>query len=158
MRAPFLLLLAAILMAMPTLSRGASPTQAEVDAVVQKFQAAYADTFNRRDAKGMGELLTENATLQNEWGGVTQGRDKIVALVTGLMTHLPEGTKLEDTALVSQLVAPEVIVSQGISHRMVPGKDPVEMYFSRVLVLEDGQWKLAATQIARPSSFPKPAN
>jgi hypothetical protein len=47
--------------------------QKETDAVVQKFQAAYADTFDRRDAKGMAALLTENATLQNEWGDVTQG-------------------------------------------------------------------------------------
>ncbi len=145
-------------MAVPMLGRCESLTQAEVDAVVLKFQAAYADTFDRRDAKGMGELMTENSTLQNEWGGVTQGREKIVALVAGLMSHLPEGTKLEDTALVSQLVSPQVIVSQGISHRITPGKDPVEMYFSRVLVLQDGQWKLAATQIARPSSFPKPTN
>lgn len=157
MRTPFLLL-AAVLMAVPMLGRCESLTQAEVDAVVLKFQAAYADTFDRRDAKGMGELMTENSTLQNEWGGVTQGREKIVALVAGLMSHLPEGTKLEDTALVSQLVSPQVIVSQGISHRITPGKDPVEMYFSRVLVLQDGQWKLAATQIARPSSFPKPTN
>jgi len=155
MRTPPLLLAAFLL---PLLGHGASLTQAEVDSVVLKFQAAYADTFDRRDAKGMGDLLTENATLQNEWGGVTQGREKIVALVAGLMRHLPEGTKLEDTAQVSLLVSPEVIVSQGISHRIVPGKDPVEMYFSRVLVWQAGQWKLAATQIARPSSFSKPTN
>ena len=41
--------------------------QSETDAIVLKFQATYADTFDRRDAKGMAALLTENATLQNEW-------------------------------------------------------------------------------------------
>lgn len=151
------LFFAAVLAMLPALSRADSLSQADVDSIVQKFQAAYADTFDRRDAKGMGALLTEDATLQNEWGGVTQGRGKIEALVAGLMAHLPEGTKLEDTALVSQLISPDVIVSQGISHRIVPGAAPVEMYFTRVLVRQDERWKLAATQIARPSTFPKPS-
>src|SRR6476469_1148781 len=45
--------------------------QAQTDAIVAKFQTAYADTFDRRDAKAMAALLTEGATLQNEWGDVT---------------------------------------------------------------------------------------
>lgn len=121
------------------------------------FQLLYAQAFDSRDAKAMAALFTENATLQNEWGEITQGRDKIEALVAALMAHLPTGTKLEDTSLVIQLVAPDVIVSQGISHRLVPGAEPTQMFFTRVLVKESGQWKLAATQIARPSNVPKPS-
>jgi uncharacterized protein (TIGR02246 family) len=130
----------------------------ETEAIVTKFQAAYADTFNRRDAAGMSALLTENATLQNEWGGVTQGRTNIQALVTRLMAGLAQGTTLEDTSLASQAVAKDVIVSQGTSRRLTPDQPPVEMFFTRVLVLQDGAWKLAATQIARPSSMPKPGS
>ncbi|WP_175541695.1 SgcJ/EcaC family oxidoreductase [Polaromonas sp. YR568] len=132
-------------------------SQQETDAIVSKFQAAYADTFNRRDAGAMASLLTENATLQNEWGDVTQGRGKIESLVTRLMAGLPAGTRLEDTALVSQAISADTIVSQGVSRRIVPGTEPGQMFFSRVLVLKDGQWRLAATQIARPSTVPKPA-
>lgn len=130
----------------------------ETDAVVAKFQAAYADAFNRRDAAGMSALLTENATLQNEWGEVTQGRTNIQSLVTRLMANLPQGMTLEDTSLASQAVAKDVIVSQGISRRLTPDQNPAEMFFTRVLVLRDGAWKLAATQIARPSSVPKPGS
>ena len=130
--------------------------QAETDAVVSKFQAAYADTFNRRDAKGMAALLTENATLQNEWGDVTQGRTNIESLLVRLMAQLQPGTKLEDTSLASQSVGAGTIISQGISRRLVPGADPAQMFFTRVLVLQGGEWKLAATQIARPSTMPKP--
>ena len=133
-----------------------SISQQQTDAVVSKFQLAYADTFDRRDAKGMAALLTENATLQNEWGDVTQGRTKIESLLTRLMAQLQAGTKLEDTSLVAQAVAPDIIVSQGISRRLVPGADPAQMFFTRVLVLQGGEWKLAATQIARPSTMPKP--
>src|ERR1700686_468710 len=76
-------------------------SQQETDAIVAKFQAAYADTFDRRDAKAMAALLTENATLQNEWGDVTQGRTNIELLLTKLMANLQTGTKLEDTSLAS---------------------------------------------------------
>ena len=132
--------------------------QIETDAIVLKFQTNYADTFNRRDAKGMAALLTENATLQNEWGDVVQGRANIEAVVTGLMAHLPVGAKLEDTSLVSHAVAEGIIVSQGTSHRIIPNGTPVEMFFTRVLVRQGSQWLLAATQIARPSTFPKPSS
>jgi uncharacterized protein (TIGR02246 family) len=132
--------------------------QSETDAIVLKFQVAYADTFDRRDAKGMSALLTENATLQNEWGDVVQGRTNIEVTLTRLMANLPAGTKLKDTALVSQSVAPDVIVSQGTSQRSGPDIAPVQMFFTRVLVREGSQWRLAATQIARPSAMPKPAS
>jgi hypothetical protein len=94
--------------------------------------------------------------LQNEWGDVTQGRTNIESLLTKLMANLQAGTKLEDTSLASQSVAPDIIVSQGISRRIVADSEPAQMFFTRVLVLQEGQWKLAATQIARPSTMPKP--
>lgn len=132
--------------------------QSETDAIVLKFQAAYADTFDRRDAKGMAALLTENATLQNEWGDVVQGRTNIQATVTRLMANLPAGERLKDTPIVSQAVAADVIVSQGTSQRSGPNSAPVQMFFTRVLVHQGGEWRLAATQIARPSAIPKPTS
>ena len=130
--------------------------QSETDAIVLKFQGTYADTFNRRDAKGMAALLTENATLQNEWGDVVQGRANIEATLTRLLANLPAGAKLEDTPLVSHAVAADVIVSQGTSQRIIPNSAPTQMFFTRVLVRQGSQWRLAATQIARPSAIPKP--
>ena len=132
-------------------------SQSEVEAIVLKFQAAYDDTFNHRDAKGMAALLTEDVTLQNEWGDVTQGRSKIEAMVTGLMAKLPEGQTLEDKSVSAHAVTEGVIVSQGVSSRIDPKLPMQQFYFTRVLVKQGGQWLLAATQIARPSSVPKPS-
>ena len=132
--------------------------QGEIDAIVFKFQAAYADTFDRRDAKGMAALLTEDATLQNEWGDVVRGRANIEAMLTRLMANLPAGAKLDDTSLASHAIATDVIVSQGISQRITPNAALVQMAFTRVLVRQGDQWRLAATQIARPSAMPKPAS
>ena len=132
--------------------------QSETDAIVLKFQLMYADTFDRRDANGMAALLTENATLQNEWGDVVQGRSNIEAALVRLMANLPAGAKLKDTPVVSYAVAPDVIVSQGTSQRSSPNVAPVQMFFTRVLIRQGSQWRLAATQIARPSAMPKPVS
>jgi hypothetical protein len=75
-------------------------SQSETDAIVLRFQVTYADTFDRRDAKGMAALLTENATLQNEWGDVVKGRTNIESTLTRLMANLPARARLEDTPLV----------------------------------------------------------
>lgn len=152
------LILAVFAAAAPFAARaeGGSRPQQETDAIVTRFQVAYADTFDRRDARAMAALLTENATLQNEWGDVTQGRARIESLLTRLMASLPAGMTLEDTSLASQAIAADTIVSQGVSRRIVAGAEPAQMFFMRVLVRQGGQWKMAATQIARPSTVPKP--
>lgn len=140
------------------LGQPASLPQNDIDAIVLKFQTAYADTFNRRDPKGMAALFTENASLQNEWGDVVQGRTNIEAVLVRLMANLPAGAKLEDTPLVSRVVAEDTIVSQGTSHRIISTEPAAKMFFTRVLVRQGGQWLLAATQIARPSTVPKPSS
>src|SRR5258708_29785938 len=38
-------------------------SNAEVYSIVRKFQSSYADTFDRRDAKGMAALFTNYATF-----------------------------------------------------------------------------------------------
>jgi uncharacterized protein (TIGR02246 family) len=135
-------------------SQQPSPSHAEVSSIVRKFQSSYADTFDRRDAKGMAALFTDDATFQNE-GDVTQGRAAIEANLVRLMDKLPPGTTLEDRAISSRAIAPDVIACHGISHRIVSKGISTEMYFVRVLVRQDDRWLLAATQIARPSALPK---
>jgi uncharacterized protein (TIGR02246 family) len=135
-------------------SQQSSLSSAEVDSIVRKFQSAYADTFDRRDAKGMAALFTDDATFQNE-GDVTQGRGTIEANLVRLMAKLPPGTRLEDRATSSRVIAPDVIACHGISHRIASDGTSTDMYFIRVLVRLGDRWLLAATQIARPSTPPK---
>jgi uncharacterized protein (TIGR02246 family) len=131
-----------------------SLSKAEVDSIVRKFQSSYADTFDRRDAKGMAALFTDDATFQNE-GDVTQGRATIEANLMRLMAKLPPGARLEDRATSSRVIAPDVIACHGTSHRIASNGSSTEMYFVRVLVRQGDRWLLAATQIARPSTLPK---
>jgi uncharacterized protein (TIGR02246 family) len=135
-------------------SQQPSLSHAEVDSIVRKFQSSYADTFDRRDPKGMAALFTDDATFQNE-GDVIQGRATVEANLVRLMAKLPPGTRLEDRATSSRAIAPDVIACHGISHRIAPNGISTEMYFVRVLVRQGDRWLLAATQIARPSTLPK---
>jgi uncharacterized protein (TIGR02246 family) len=135
-------------------SQQPSLSNAEVSSIVRKFQSSYADTFDRRDAKGMAALFTDDATFQNE-GDVTQGRATIEANLMRLMAKLPPGTRLEDKATSSRVIAPDVIACHGISRRIASNGISTEMYFVRVLVRQGDRWLLAATQIARPSTLPK---
>jgi len=59
-------------------------SNAEVYSIVRKFQSSYADTFDRRDAKGMAALFTDDATFQTE-GDVIQGRGTIEANLMRVM-------------------------------------------------------------------------
>jgi len=121
----------------PSLSSG------EVDSIVRKFQSSYADTFDRRDAKGMAALFTDDATFQNE-GDVTQGRATIEANLVRLMAKLPAGTRLEDKATSSRAIAPEVIACHGTSHRIASNGTSTEMYFVRGCWCDkviDGCWQ-----------------
>jgi len=135
-------------------SQQPSLSHAEVSSIVRKFQSSYADTFDRRDAKGMAALFTDDATFQNE-GDVMQGRAAIEANLVRLMAKLPPGTRLEDRATSSRVIAPDVIADHGVSHRIVSNGISTEMYFVRVLVRQGDRWLLAARQIARPSTLPK---
>src|SRR5258707_5810628 len=59
-------------------------SNAEVYSIVRKFQSSYADTFDRRDAKGMAALFTDDATFQTE-GDVIQGPGTIEANLMRVM-------------------------------------------------------------------------
>ena len=138
-------------------SQQPSLSHAEVDSIVRKFQSSYADTFDRRDAKGMAALFTDDATFQNE-GDVIQGWAAIGANLVRLMAKLLPGTRLEARATSSRVIALDVIACHGISHRIVSNGTFTEMYFVRVLVRQGDRWLLAATQIALPSPIPKPSS
>jgi uncharacterized protein (TIGR02246 family) len=98
--------------------------------------------------------MADDATFQNE-GDVIQGRATIEANRMRLMAKLPPGTRLEDKANSSRVIAPDVIVCHSISQRIASNGISTEMYFVRVLVRQGDRWLLAATQIARPSTLPK---
>jgi hypothetical protein len=135
-------------------SQQPSLSQAEVSSIVRKFQSSYADTFDRRGAKGTAAPFTDDATFQNQ-GDVMQSRATVEPNPVHIMAKLPPRTRLEERATSSRVIAPDVIACHGISHRRISNGIFTEMYFVRVRVRQGDRWLLAATQIARPSTLPK---
>ena len=54
-------------------SAPATLSQAEVDSVVQQFESAFVSAYNGGDAKAVGGMYTENATVLGEYGALGMG-------------------------------------------------------------------------------------
>jgi hypothetical protein len=86
---------------------------------------------------------------------VLKGREVIEGVRTTLENALGGRDRAERTG---GLVAGEhgTIVSHGVMFRAFPGGAMERFFYTRVLVRERDRWRIAATQIARPSTVPKP--
>jgi uncharacterized protein (TIGR02246 family) len=133
------------------------PKQQEVEAIVRKFENEYAAAFGRKDAKALSELLAGDATLLSEWGDVMQGRAKIERMLANVFPNMPNELKLVNTPAHSRAITEDVIVSHGASHKIGEwGAGEEKLSYTRVLVRQGGEWRLAATQVTPSSSMPDP--
>jgi uncharacterized protein (TIGR02246 family) len=131
--------------------------QQEVEAIVRKFEDKYAMAFGGKDAKAFADLLVEDATLLSEWGDVMQGRAKIERTLTEVFPSMPDDLKLVNTPEHSRAITDSVIVSHGVSHKVGEwGIGEEKLSYTRVLVRQGREWRLAATQVAPSSSMPDP--
>jgi uncharacterized protein (TIGR02246 family) len=129
----------------------------EVEAIVRGFEDGYAAAFGRKDAKALSDLLAVNATLLSEWGDVVQGQVKIEEMLAKVFLVMPRELRLVNTPSHSRMIAADVIVSHGVSHKLGEwGAGEQKLSYTRVLVRQDGKWRLAAAQIAPSSAMPDP--
>jgi uncharacterized protein (TIGR02246 family) len=131
--------------------------QQEVEAIVREFEDEYAAAFGRKDAKALSDLLTREATLLSEWGDVMQGRTKIERMLANVFPNMPDELMLVNTPTHSRAITEDVIVSHGVSHKIGEWSAGEEkLSYTRVLVRQGGEWRLAATQVAPSSSMRDP--
>ena len=138
-----------LLAAQQTSETAATLAQKDAEAIVKRVEADYVDAYDKKDAKAVAALFTENATEMSEFGGVTQGREKIEkSLTPGFST--PMKWKTENTPKGTLVVSNDVIVTQGTSRRTREGSSekPDNTFYTKVLVREGDQWRIAAIQYA----------
>ena len=134
-----------------------SPMQQEVDVIVREFEEEYAAAFGRKDAKALSDLLAKDVTLLSEWGDVMHGWAKIERMLANVFPNMPNEVKLVNTPAHSSAITEDVIVSHGASHKIGEwGAGEEKLSYTRVLVRQGGEWRLAATQVAPSSSMPDP--
>ena len=131
--------------------------QQEVEAIVRQFEDKYAAVFSRKDARALSDLLTEDVTLLSEWGDVMQGRAKIERMLANVLSNMPNELELVNTPAHSRMITDDVIISHGASHKIGEwGAGEEKLSYTRVLVRQGREWRLAATQVAPSSSMPDP--
>ena len=132
-------------------------TADEILAIARRFEADYAAAFDRRDPSGLAALFIQDATLVTEWGDVVQGRDAFARGLERAFEKISAALTLDNVPTYATLVSDGVIVSHGASHRRdrSTGADD-RLSFTRVLVLRDGTWLLAANHVSEPSRRPDP--
>jgi uncharacterized protein (TIGR02246 family) len=131
--------------------------QQEVEAIVRQFEDGYAAAFGRKDAKALADLLTEDVTLLSEWGDVIKGRAKIERMLANVFPNMPNELELVNAPAHSRAITEDVIVSHGASHKIGEwGAGEEKLSYTRVLVRQGREWRLAATQVGPSSSMPDP--
>jgi len=132
-------------------------TQQEVETIVREFEDEYAAAFGRKDIKALSDLLAGDATLLSEWGDVMQGRARIERMLANVFPNMPDELKLMNTPAHPRAITDDVIVSHGVSHKIGGwGVGEEKLSYTRVLVRQGGEWRLAATQVAPSSAMPDP--
>ena len=116
------------------------------------FENAYAEAFNRRDAKALAALFVEDATIVTEWGDVVVGRDTFARGLAEAFARVPASLTLENAPTHARLVADGEMVTHGTSNRSDTTTWTADhLTFTRVLVWRDGAWRLAASHVSEPS-------
>jgi uncharacterized protein (TIGR02246 family) len=157
MKRRMLVLPALLLMAMPmSVGFGNELSQETINELVGAIEAEYAAAFELRDAGAMTALFTEDATIQTEWGAVLKGREVIAKAFATTLENALGGEIVQNEPVVSSAVSDATIVTHGVMFRVFPGGALERFFYTRVLVRQKGGWRIAATQIARPSTVPKP--
>jgi ketosteroid isomerase-like protein len=131
----------------------ASPIpQAEVDSIVQQFESAFVSATNKSDAKALAELYTPGATILNEAGGLAVGRETMQRVWAASFTNSGRPT-IQETTRKSTAVSSNVIVTHGVLHSTPIDDSPQDTFYTKVLTLDGGQWRIAAIQYAQPNPW-----
>jgi len=116
--------------------------QAAEEAAIRKAAAAYAEAFNKHDAKAVAELWSPDAVYLNRTTGEEAiGREAIAQQFIDLFKEQPN-VKLEIAVTSVQFVSPNVALEQGTAKFISPGSAPEEIEYSAVDVKRDGKWVL----------------
>jgi uncharacterized protein (TIGR02246 family) len=110
---------------------------------ILKTARDYADAFNRRDAKAVAALWTENGECREATGQTFTGRDAIEKAYAEFFRANP-AAKIEVLVKSVRFPAKDMAVEEGLVRQTRSPKDlPGSTSYVAVHVRENGQWKMA---------------
>jgi uncharacterized protein (TIGR02246 family) len=123
------------------LAAAAAPNDADRDAIL-KTARDFADAFNKRDAKAIAAMYTENAESREPGGRSFVGRDAIEKAYADIF-KANAGAKIEVLVKSVRFPAKDLAVEEGLL-RLSHGKDlPTTTAYVAIHSREGGQWKIA---------------
>jgi len=116
----------------------ASPLKAEIAAV----QTAYADAYNKGDAKLLASLFTADADWIDDQGTVIRGRAAIQRALQDQISGQKDRTfKLRLDSIRS--LGADVVVGNALSTLSGADRSPEAAAYIAVYVKQDGKWSIA---------------
>jgi uncharacterized protein (TIGR02246 family) len=112
------------------------------EAAIRKNDEAYAQAFNKQDAKALAELWSPDAVYLNRTTGEeVTGRAAIGEQFASLFKSRPE-LKVEIIPESIQFISPNVAVEHGSAKFTAPKTEPDEVPYQAVFVKRDSRWLL----------------
>ena len=112
------------------------------DAAIKERLAGFVKAYNARNAAGLAEFFTDDATIIDLDGTLTQGKQAISELFAAGFAQSTNYT-LESSIEAIRTITSEVAVIEGTSKLTAPGETPVTTRFSSLIAKKDKVWKLA---------------
>jgi uncharacterized protein (TIGR02246 family) len=132
--------------------------QAPTDAELRRLADAYAQAWNKGDAKAVAGLHSTEAIRIGADGRVSVGRAAIQQAMQEALSGPYRGTKLGATAGQATRAGQDVYVFEGtfqISGGMTPAGVPMRWRYLQTLVRLNGRWLIAGDAVIIAPRLPK---
>jgi uncharacterized protein (TIGR02246 family) len=132
--------------------------QAPTDGELRRLGDAYAQAWNKGDAKALAILHATEAIRIGADGKVAVGRAAIQQAMLEALTGPYRGTKLGVTAGQATRAGQDVYVTEGtyqIGGGMPPSDVPTRWRYLQTLVRMNGRWLIAGDAVIGPPRPPK---
>jgi uncharacterized protein (TIGR02246 family) len=125
------------------LSVALAAAPADSKAVAQEVFDRFGPAFEKRDAKALAALFTEDGRMMNPMGQAAKGRPEIERLVVADLEHLPQGAVRRFTVNDAREVGTDLLwVDATQKLTGVKGVDGRILHVVALLAQKDGQWSV----------------
>jgi uncharacterized protein (TIGR02246 family) len=114
---------------------------------------AFADSWNRGDAKTAASFFTEDGLRVGAFGDIQNGRVEIEAAYDRLMHQTMPGARVEQEKGTVRMLTPDLALWQAKIEIIPPGDDkPIKGYVVQIMKKVDNRWLILE---AHPKLFPQ---
>lgn len=125
-----------------TIPNVAPANQADDDAAIRKADAAYAEAYNKHDAKAVAAMWSPEAVYSDpETGDEIVGREALEKEFADTFANLKDA-RLEVEVTAIKFLSPNVAIESGTARILRPKEEPDESTYTALFVKRDGQWLL----------------